>query len=183
MQELDDREPKKASEVQERTGSRRAEVMGRSLGLILLGGILGVASTLAVIHGAVPGVPHDDSPVQINSRYGCVETIVTAVHPSVDASGAGSGYIQFRDDIAPGHGARDHNIMAITLAYTTETPLMTVGDHARVCLTSVPEKDKSGVVGGCDPEQDPRGRRFLIYDRATQAIAEYSYGTHGCGGA
>ncbi len=163
--------------------SARATVIGRSLGLIVLGAVLGGASTLAVVHGALPGLPHDDSPVQIGSRYGCVETIITDVHPSTDGSGAGSGFIQFRDDIAPGHGARDHNIMGVTLAYTMVTPSMSIGDHVRVCLTEAPEKDKSGVVGGCDPQQDPRGRQFVIYDRATQALVQYSYGTHGCGGA
>ncbi|HEY0382511.1 MAG TPA: hypothetical protein VGC72_09955 [Candidatus Elarobacter sp.] len=163
--------------------SGRATVIGRSLGLIILGAVLGVGSTLAVVRGTIPGVPHDDSPVQLGSRYGCVETMVTDIHPSTDASGAGSGFIQFRDDIAPGRGARDHNIMGVTLAYTTVTPNMSIGDHVRVCLTDVPEKDKSSAVGGCDPEQDPRGRQFVIYDRATQALVQYSYGTHGCGGA
>jgi len=161
----------------------RAAAIGQALGMVLLGTLLGAGATILVFRGEVPGMVRDDSPIQIGSRYGCVETVITTVRPSADASGAGSGFIQFRDDIAPGHGAHDQNIMGVTLAYTTEIPLMSVGDHARVCLTEVPEKDKSGAVGGCDPNRDPRGRRFLIYDRATQGIAKYGYGTHGCGGA
>ncbi len=175
--------PAKGTTMETMPQSSRAAVIGRNLGFIVLGTVLGIGSTVAVLHGAAPGASHDDAPIQLGSRYGCVETIVTEVHPSTDASGAGSGFIQFRDDIAPGHGARDHNIMGVTLAYTTVTPNMSVGDHVRACLTEVPEKDKSGVVGGCDPQQDPRGRQFVIYDRATQALVQYSYGTHGCGGA
>jgi len=160
----------------------RAAAFGRSLGMVLLGIVLGAGSTVLIVRGDYPGAPQQD-PIQLNSRLGCVETVISEVHPSTDSSGAGSGSIQFRDDIAPHHGAHDQNIMGVTLAYTTETPNMSVGDHARVCLVSVPEKDKSSVVGGCDPDRDPRGRDFLIYDRATQAIAQYGYGVHDCGGA
>jgi hypothetical protein len=157
--------------------------MTRILGGVFLGVVLGAGATMLIERGDYPGAPRDDAPIQFSSRLGCVETVITEVHPSTDSSGAGSGSIAFRDDIAPYHGAHDEKIMSVTLAYTTETPNMAVGDRARVCLVSVPEKEKSSVVGGCDPDRDPRGRVFLIYDRATQAIAEYSYGVHDCGGA
>jgi hypothetical protein len=160
----------------------RAAVLGYNLGLVALGAILGRACTFAVLRGDFPWGARDSSPIEVSSRLGCVETVITEVKPGTDSSGAGSGYIGFRDDIAPGHGAHDMNIMGVSLAYTTYVPLMNVGDHARVCLLSVPEKQRD-VPGGCNPEYDARGRRFLIYDRASQVFAQYSYGVHGCGGA
>lgn len=41
--------------------SGRATVIGRSFGLINLGAMLGLVSSLAVIRGAVPRMPHDDT--------------------------------------------------------------------------------------------------------------------------
>lgn len=146
----------------------------------MLGVVLGIAGTLGVLQ-----FPRGDAaPIQISTRLGCVDTVVTQMQPPTDASGAGSGYIGFRDEIAPGHGAANQNIMGVTIAYTTEYPAMSVGDHARVCLVSVPQKSTDNAIGlGCDPAKDVRGRMFVIYDLASGVIAQYANGTHGCGGA
>ena len=148
---------------------------------ILLGFSLGAGVAGSLVTGA-SAVSAAALPLSISSTLGCVETVIAKVQPSSDASGAGSGFIAFRDDIAPGRGARNQKIMSVTLAYTTDVPEMHVGDRARVCLAFMPQADTS-VPHGCDPEQDPRGRRFVILDRATGTVAQYYDGIHLCGGA
>ena len=151
----------------------------RAFGLALAV-VLGVAGSGMCIE-PVAAAPAATSPLSITSRLGCVETVITSLHPSTDASGAGSGSIGFRDDIAPGRGSRTEKITSVTLAYTTDVPDMHVGDHARVCLGFMPVRDASPQ--GCDPAVDPRGRRFVILDHVTQTVAQYYDGIHLCGGA
>jgi hypothetical protein len=145
--------------------------------------VTAVGVLLSALPGAALAVADASAPsaISITSKLGCVETVIASIHPSRDASGAGSGSIGFRDDIAPGRGARGIKIRSVTLAYTTDVPDMHTGDRVRVCLSFMPTKDVSPQ--GCDPATDPRGRRFVIVDRVTGTVAQYYDGIHLCGGA
>ena len=86
--------------------------------------------------------------MQLDSRYGCVETIATDIHPSTDATGAGSGFIQFRDDIAHGHPgrlSRGQRIRAITHK-SAKNDSEFVGRRRRMTDNSVGEKVRSSGV-------------------------------------
>ena len=51
------------------------------------------------------------------------------------------------------------------------------GDKVQVCLVSVPAPTQY-----CDPDKDPRGRIYRVYDYRQKT--QYSGGSqHGCGGA
>jgi len=142
-----------------------SRVIAAGVGL-LLGGLAGVSS-----------YQYMHPPQAVDSSLGCVETVITQSTAPTGSSMAQGGGISFRDDIAPGNGAKDVQILGVYLPPDTY-PVGKLGDHVRVCLLSVPTKSE-----GCDPSVDVRGREFLVYDRANQNAQVYSNGEHYCGGA
>ena len=111
---------------------------------------------------------------QIESPFGCVETVVTKSRAPTGSSMADGGTITFRNDIAPG--------IAEVYVPPGSEPIAAAGDRVRVCLISVPRKGN-----GCDPSRDGRGREFLVYDRSSEEpsnnAAVYTNAEHYCGGA
>lgn len=118
----------------------------------------------------------------VNSSLGCVDTVVTTSQQPTGSSMAEGGDIEFRDDIAPGHGIANQQILGVYVPPGSYT-VTAVGDSVRVCLLSVPQKASDPGAFGCDPAVDIRGRAFLVYDRANSNAQVYSNGEHGCGGA
>jgi hypothetical protein len=116
----------------------------------------------------------------VDTALGCVETVVTKSDAPTGPSMADGGDMTFRDDIAPGHGAANQQIFNVYIP-PGSNPTANVGDRARVCLLSMPQKDTA--PGGCDPAVDARGREFIILDLATGQAGVFANGEHGCGGA
>ncbi len=59
------------------------------------------------------------------------------------------------------------------------------GDHVQVCLRSFPTPSIDPTTGRiqCNPDKDPRGWRFRVYDYRQHAAYYGSESEHYCGGA
>jgi hypothetical protein len=53
-----------------------------------------------------------------------------------------------------------------------------VGDKVQVCLIETPSRDQS-----CNPDKDPRGRVYRVYNYRLKATYSGWNSNHGCGGA
>ena len=120
------------------------------------------------------------APHEIQAPLGCVDTVVTKSLAPTGPSMAGGGQLAFRDDIAPGHGAKGQTIHTLYVPPGYDT-VADSGDHVRVCLLQIPQK-----TGSCDPLTDVRGREFLVFDRSKpqgENAGVFFNGEHLCGGA
>ncbi len=119
-------------------------------------------------------------PQEIQAPLGCVDTVVTKALAPTGPSMAQGGSLTFRDDIAPGHGAAGQKIRTLYVSPDSD-PVAASGDHVRVCLLQLPQKN-----GSCDPSTDIRGREFLVFD-TSKTLGEnagiFFNAEHLCGGA
>jgi hypothetical protein len=117
---------------------------------------------------------------EIQAPLGCVDTVVTKSVAPTGSSMADGGELAFRDDIAPGHGAKGQTIRTLYVSPGYDT-VAGSGDHVRVCLLQVPKKDAY-----CNPATDVRGREFLVFDTSKpqgENAGVFFNGEHLCGGA
>jgi hypothetical protein len=120
----------------------------------------------------------------------CVETTVVSVRArqySRDMNGkrvlttAGFGMVTFASYLGEENVLRDRPHATVTIA---EQPGADVAaaerpeDRVRLCLLSMPVRQ-----GRCDPEYDPRGREYRVWDYRQHAAYVGSTGGHDCGGA
>lgn len=80
------------------------------------------------------------------------------------------GVTQFKDQTA---GVVDRNA-----ARNSVLANQRIGDRVRVCLIGYPTKDQY-----CNPDQDPRGRYYRVYNYRQKAEYSGTNGNHLCGGA
>ena len=117
---------------------------------------------------------------EIQAPLGCVDTVVTKAQAPTGTSMADGGELSFRDDIAPGHGAKGQTIRSLYVGPGQDTVAGT-GDRVRVCLLQMPRKSSY-----CDPSKDVRGREFLVFDTSKpegENAGVFFNGEHLCGGA
>jgi hypothetical protein len=121
----------------------------------------------------------------------CVDTTVVAVTPRLGNDSqtgftkqdflASGVYVEFNTSLGsnpaapPGHASVTHY---------QDTPGNTVmmaekkGDKVQVCFLGPPAPDRE-----CDPDKDPRGRTYRVYDYRQNQQYSGINSEHGCGGA
>jgi hypothetical protein len=157
----------------------RGSILRRTLAAILLVLLLPSRG----LQAATTGTNHVS---QFESPLGCVNTIITESVKPTGPSMADGGGMNFRDDIAPGHGIKGAEIRYLYVP-TGSYPVGAASEPVRVCLLNMPKKQ--GGRYGCDPSKDIRGREFLVYvltndpNRQSNNAAVYTNGEHYCGGA
>ena len=157
---------------------------------MLVGIIVAVASTYTMAHGEddtwrqdlAPGVWHYRS-------IPCVDTTVRIVEPYFRVYGTNEDYnsgviVVFNTDLGVDPlFPRDH----AEVVHRGPDPIMIAerrGDKVQVCFLGVPApRQMPGTILGCNPDKDPRGRGYRVYDyRQHKSYAGWN-SNHGCGGA
>jgi hypothetical protein len=127
----------------------------------------------------------------------CADGVVTAVHARLDEPDAGgkpsfgSGVVvEMRLPSAPKffNGYAFHSAAVVHYDHEPSNALMqseTPGSRVQVCLAGFPtpahDPDTGKVI--CDPNEDPRGFVFRVYDYRRRAAFMGPDSQHGCGGA
>lgn len=127
----------------------------------------------------------------------CAQGIVTSVHSRLDEGNSaahptfGSGVVvEFRLPSAPKFLNGQPLTTSAVVHYNGDptNKLMQsekVGDRVQVCLTAFPTPTRDLQTGKivCDPNVDPRGLVFRVYDYARRAAYLGPDSQHSCGGA
>lgn len=101
----------------------------------------------------------------------CMITAVTFAGPYFEGDPDSGFVVRF----ASGDGTVTRTPRSVRPPGVARTRL---GDRVRVCLLSTPTKTAS-----CNPEVDPRGRYYEVYDFRTHLRYQETNSNHGCGGA
>jgi len=162
--------------------------------------IMTVFTTLIVAALSLPAmadVQVPAKPMHVDESVHCIETTVTKVSYYFAGQPASGIFVAFAANLGVARFPKAHASVADRQSYIADyqrgwvpsaalsggapNPVMMqerVGDHVQVCLVSVPIPQ-----GRCDPDTDPRGRVYRVYDyRQHAAYVEMNDG-HGCGGA
>lgn len=158
--------------------------------VVLIGLIVTAAKTLAMAHGEDDAWRQDLAPGVWHYRsIPCVNTTVRNVEPYFRVYGTSEDYksgviVLFNTDLGvdplfPKDYAKVVN--------RGPDPVMVAehrGDRVQVCFLGVPApRQMPGTILGCNPDKDPRGRGYRVYDYRQQKSYAGWNSNHGCGGA
>jgi len=169
-----------------------------------------VVALVAVLGGAAPAIAAElaqaDDELRESMAGGawhpgayvaCAEGIVAAVHARLEEPDAGgkpsfeSGVVvEMRLPSAPKlfNGHAFHSAAVVHYDHEPGNALMqseTPGSRVQVCLAGFPTPLHDPATGAviCDPNDDPRGFVFRVYDYRRRAAFMGPDSQHGCGGA
>ena len=128
----------------------------------------------------------------------CAEGVVTSVHSRLVEPGEAGGHqtfesgvvVEFKLPTAPKFLNDQPSPAATVVHYDDDrtNPLMEsekAGDRVQVCLVAFPTPTHDPKTGKviCDPNVDPRGLIYRVYDYKHHAAYTGPDSQHGCGGA
>jgi hypothetical protein len=127
----------------------------------------------------VPAAIADDSVEQPAQPYQCEDSVITKMGYYFDKQPDSGIYVMFKSKLGvTKFKEQTAQIVDRSIAPTSLMAKQKVGDKVQVCLLSTPPKDRA-----CNPDKDPRGRYYRVYNYRQQAAYTGTNGNHLCGGA
>ncbi|MGV0023736.1 hypothetical protein [Phormidesmis priestleyi] len=138
---------------------------------------LSAAVSVALLSVASPGIADEVRDADI--PYQCEDSVVTKTGYYFENQPDSGSYVVFKSNL----GVKQIKDATVSVVDRNAPPTSVlakqkVGDRVQVCLVGYPTKDQS-----CNPDRDPRGRYYRVYNYRQKAAYQGTNGNHLCGGA
>ena len=142
---------------------------------------LGRTTSLAVVLLlAQPCLARADDPLERNPQpYRCEESVITKVGTYFENDPTSGFFAVFQSKLGV-ESFSDAHAAVVDRSADSNSALakQKVGDKVQVCLIGAPPKDQY-----CNPDKDPRGRFFRVYNYRLKVAYAGTNANHLCGGA